>query len=66
MVHLYFHTGHVVFSNITNMSKSEHHICHKSFDEVDHWYKGTDGMSKNQWLSYYRSCDAINKTTCPV
>ena len=55
VVHLYFHTGHVVFipgmfffSNIINMSKSEHHIYHKYFDKVNHWYKGTNGMSRNQ------------------
>ena len=28
MVLFHVHTGHVVFSNITNLSKSEHDMCH--------------------------------------
>ena len=50
MVRFNFHIGHVVFSNSTNLSKWEHDICHISFDEVNHWYKQTNGISKNQYL----------------
>ena len=48
MVLFHFHTGHVAFSNITNLSKSEHDMCDISFDEVNHGYKGTNGISRNQ------------------
>ena len=43
-----FHTGHVVFSSITYMSKSEHDMCIMSFDKVNHGYKGTNGINRNQ------------------
>ena len=55
MVLFHFHTGHVVFklgmfffSRITDMSKSEHDLCQISFDKVNHGYKGTNGISRNQ------------------
>ena len=44
MVLFHFHTGHVVFSSITDMSKSEYDMCQISFDKVNHGYKGTNGI----------------------
>ena len=61
-----YKAGHVVFSNITNLSKLEHDTYPITLETVNHGYKGTNDISSDQELSYYRSCNVLNETTCPV